>query len=234
MNTFNVISADLITKAGIEPFVGLTVVVNGKQEQIARTCKQALLDLHKSARGSNIPADLFTNGVASANPLLFNQFRNAIIGLIGKTGFADVSFHEAGDVYIATEESTAVKAGEAKVGDTLHTLKKGSRVEGFLTFPLTDLENAQRAFMDSANPMLLMQGLFGIAAPTPVAIAVPTPVAITETPADKLEAEVFGVTETPEFESPESETEEPESEIEAPESEIEAPEVEAPKAKTKK
>ena len=220
MNTFNVISADLITKAGIEPFVGLTVVVNGKQEQIARTCKQALLDLHKSARGSNIPADMFTNGVASANPLLFNQFRNAIIGLIGKTGFADVSFHEAGEAYIATEESSAVKAGEAKVGDTLHTLKKGSRVEGFLTFPLTDLENAQRAFMDSANPMVLMQGLFGIAAPTPVAVVVPTPVAITETPADKLEAEVFGVTETPEFESPEDE--------------IETPKVEAPTAKTKK
>lgn len=205
MNTFNVISADLITKAGIEPFVGLTVVVNGKQEQIARTCKQALLDLHKSARGSNIPADMFTNGVASANPLLFNQFRNAIIGLIGKTGFADVSFHEAGEAYIATEESSAVKAGEAKVGDTLHTLKKGSRVEGFLTFPLTDLENAQRAFMDSANPMVLMQGLFGIAAPTPVAIAVPTPVAVIDAPADKLEAEVFGTTDAPEFESPEEE-----------------------------
>lgn len=205
MNTFNVISADLITKAGIEPFVGLTVVVNGKQEQIARTCKQALLDLHKSARGSNIPADMFTNGVASANPLLFNQFRNAIIGLIGKTGFADVSFHEAGEAYIATEESSAVKAGEAEVGDTLHTLKKGSRVEGFLTFPLTDLENAQRAFMDSTNPMVLMQGLFGIAAPAPVAIAVPTPVAVIDAPADKLEAEVFGTTEAPEFESPEEE-----------------------------
>jgi len=176
MNTFNVISADLITKAGIEPFIGLTVNINGKQEQIARTCKQALLDLHKSARGSNIPAGLFDNGVASANPLMVNQFRNAIIGLINKTGFADVEFHEAGDSYIATEESTAVKNGEAKVGDTLLTLKKGSRVEGFLTFPLTDLENAQRAFMDSANPMLLMQGLFGISAPTPVAVAVPTPI----------------------------------------------------------
>ena len=203
MNTFNVISADLITKAGIEPFVGLTVAINGKQEQIARTCKQALLDLHKSARGSNIPAGLFDNGVASANPLMVNQFRNAIIGLINKTGFADVEFHQAGDEYIATEESTAVKNGEAKVGDTLLTLKKGSRVEGFLTFPLTDLENAQRAFMDSANPMVLMQGLFGISAPTPVAVAVPTPVVATETPADKLEAEVFGTTEAIEFESPE-------------------------------
>ena len=203
MKTFNIISADIITKRDVTPFVGLTININGKQEQIARTCKQALLDLHKSARGSNIPADMFTNGVASANPLLFNQFRNAIIGLIGKTGFADVSFHEAGEAYIATEESSAVKAGEAKVGDTLHTLKKGSRVEGFLTFPLTDLENAQRAFMDSANPMVLMQGLFGIAAP--VAIAVPTPVAVIDAPADKLEAEVFGVTETPEFESPEEE-----------------------------
>lgn len=202
MNTFNVISADLITKAGIEPFIGLTVVINGKQEQIARTCKQALLDLHKSARGSNIPAGLFDNGVASANPLMVNQFRNAIIGLINKVGFADVEFHQAGDEYIATEESTAVKNGEAKVGDTLLTLKKGSRVEGFLTFPLTDLENAQRAFMDSANPMVLMQGLFGISAPTPVAVAVPTPVVIAETIQDKLEEEVFG-NNNQEFETPE-------------------------------
>ena len=218
MNTFNVISADLITKAGIEPFVGLTVVVNGKQEQIARTCKQALLDLHKSARGSNIPADMFTNGVASANPLLFNQFRNAIIGLIGKTGFADVSFHEAGEAYIATEESSAVKAGEAKVGDTLHTLKKGSRVEGFLTFPLTDLENAQRAFMDSANPMVLMQGLFGIAAP-----AAPTGTLKLEekdsnkdqTPQDKLEKEVFNEG-SQEFEDPEDFTKESEEPTKKP------------------
>jgi hypothetical protein len=214
MNTFNVISADLITKAGIEPFIGLTVVINGKQEQIARTCKQALLDLHKSARGSNIPAGLFDNGVASANPLMLNQFRNAIIGLINKTGFADVAFHEAGDDYIASEESTAVKNGEAKVGDTLKTLKKGSRVEGFLTFPLTDLENAQRAFMDSANPMLLMQGLFGISAPAPVSVAIPTLAVPTETPADKLEQEVFGTTEELEFETPEEvlETEEPKAE----------------------
>lgn len=220
MNTFNVISADLITKAGIEPFVGLTVVVNGKEEQIARTCKQALLDLHKSGRASNVPADLFINGVTSANFMLFNNFRKAIIRLQGKTGFADVSFHEAGDAYIATEESTAVKNNEAQIGDTLYTLKKGSRVEGFLNFPLTDLENAQDAFMERADPMMLMQGLFGIAPPAPVAIAVPTPVAVIDAPADKLEAEVFGVTETPEFESPEDE--------------IETPEVEAPTAKTKK
>ena len=218
MNTFNVISADLITKAGIEPFVGLTVVVNGKQEQIARTCKQALLDLHKSARGSNIPADMFTNGVASANPLLFNQFRNAIIGLIGKTGFADVSFHEAGDAYIATEESSAVKAGEAKVGDTLHTLKKGSRVEGFLTFPLTDLENAQRAFMDSANPMVLMQGLFGIAAPAAPGGNLKLEEKDSnkdQTPQDKLEKEVFNEG-SQEFEDPEDFTKESEEPTKEP------------------
>lgn len=202
MNTFNVISADIITKAGIEPFVGLTVGINGKQEQIARTCKQALLDLHKSARGSNIPAGIFDNGVAYANPLMFNQFRNAVIGLIGKSGFADVEFHEAGDEYIATEESSAVKAGTAQVGDTLQTLKKGSRVEGFLTFPLSDLEIAQRTFMDSANPMLIMQGLFGITAPT--AVAVPVLDAPVETPTleGEIETEVFG--DTPFVETPET------------------------------
>lgn len=205
MKTFNVISADLITKAGTEPFVGLTVVINGKQEQIARTCKQAVLDLHKSARGANIPAGLFDNGVASANPLMLNQFRNAIIGLINKSGFADVEFHEAGEDYIATEESTAVKNGDAQVGDTLKTLKKGSRVEGFLTFPLTDLEQAQRNYMESADPLVVMQALFGIApapvvAPVAIAPAVPTI-------EDKIESEVFGQADES-FVDPEDDTKE--------------------------
>ena len=221
MKTFNVISADLITKTGIEPFVGLTVVINGKQEQIARTCKQAVLDLHKSARGANIPAGLFDNGVASANPLMMNQFRNAIIGLISKVGFADVEFHEAGEDYIATEESTAVKNGEAQVGDTLQTLKKGSRVEGFLTFPLTDLEQAQRNYMESADPLVVMQALFGIA-PTPVV----APVAIdpiVPTIEDHIESEVFGQADET-FVDPEAET--------TDETVVETVEATAPKKRT--
>ena len=169
MKTFIVIAADIITKAGIEPFVGLTVVVNGQQQNIARTCKQALLDLHKSARGSNIPSGLYDNGVESANPIMHNLFREAIIGLVNKAGFADVEFYEAGSEYVATEVSSAVARGEAKVGDILFTEKKGSRIEGFVTFPLTDLEQAQKAFLASANPLIIMQGLFGISAPIAVA-----------------------------------------------------------------
>lgn len=210
MKTFNVISADLITKAGTEPFVGLTVSINGKQEQIARTCKQAVLDLHKSARGANIPAGLFDNGVASANPLMLNQFRNAIIGLINKSGFADVEFHEAGEDYTATEESTAVKNGEAQVGDTLKTLKKGSRVEGFLTFPLTDLEQAQRNYMESADPLVVMQALFGIA-PAPVVDSKPKeldPRKEEQDPKDILEKEVFGKQDES-FVDPEDDNKEP-------------------------
>jgi len=189
MKTFNVIASDIITKAGTEPFVGLTVVVNGTTQQIARTCKQALLDLHKSARASNIPSGLYDNGVDSANPIMHNLFRESIIGLIGKSGFADVEFYEAGAEYVATEVSSAVVRGEAKVGQILFTEKKGSRIEGFVTFPLTDLENAQRAFLASANPLIIMQGLFGIGAPAvasapvePQAIVAP----VVETPAETV------------------------------------------------
>lgn len=161
MTTFTVISADIITKKGVTPFVGLTVNVNGKQEQIARTTKQMLLDLHKSARGSNIPSGLLDNGIDNANPLLVNQFRAAVIGLVGKTGLVDVEFYEAGSEYIATEDSTAVKEGNAQVGDTLYTEKKGSRVEGFINFPLSDMELAQQQLLQS-NPMMAFQALFGI------------------------------------------------------------------------
>lgn len=206
MTTFNVISADIITKSGIEPFVGLTVIVNGTQKQVARTCKQALLDLHKSARASNVPSSLFDNGVASAHPMLYNLFREAIIGLIGKVGMGEVEFYEAGSEYEVTDVSSAYKAGTAQLGDILKTEKAGARIEGFLAYPLSDLENAQRAFMASADPMLIMQGLFGITPPS---------VAVTQAPVakiggantfdpieEKLNTEVFGA--SPEIEEEET------------------------------
>jgi hypothetical protein len=193
MKTFIVIAADIITKQGTEPFVGLTVTVNGVTQQIARTCKQALLDLHKSARASNIPSGLYDNGVDSANPIMHNLFREAIIGMIGKAGFADVDFYEAGAEYVATEVSSAVARGEAKVGDILFTEKKGSRIEGFVTFPLTDLEKAQKDFLANANPLMVMQALFGIGAPVapvapvvvPQAIVEPTAETVFDTPAEE-------------------------------------------------
>lgn len=187
MKTFNIISADIITKAGTEPFVGLTVNVNGQQQQIARTCKQALLDLHKSARASNIPSGLYDNGVASANPLLHNQFRNAIIGLVGKVGVADVEFYLAGAEYEATEVSSAVKAGTAKVGDILHTEKAGSRVEGFMSFPLTAEEQIIEQ-MVANNASAILDRIFGVVAPK-AELPVPTPV-----PAPVVDAnpEAFG------------------------------------------
>lgn len=187
MKTFNIISADIITKAGTEPFVGLTVNVNGKQEQIARTCKQALLDLHKSARGANIPSGLYDNGVEKANPLLHNQFRNAIIGLVGKVGTADVDFYEAGAEYIASEVSSAVKSGDAKVGDVLFTEKKGSRVEGFMSFPLTAEEQIiEQMVANNANAIL--DRIFGVVKPV-VALPVATTVS---TPVIENNAEAFG------------------------------------------
>lgn len=202
MKTFTVIAADIITKQGVEPFVGLTISVNGKQEQIARTCKQALLDLHKSARASNIPSGLYDNGVDSANPLIHNQFREAIIGLVGKTGFADVEFYEAGAEYVATEVSSAVLRGEAKVGEILFTEKKGSRIEGFVTFPLTELEQMRREALAS-NPVLAMQALFGVITPvaTPVveqqAIQAPAPVASAPVPVFDMEPETPEAPEAP-------------------------------------
>jgi hypothetical protein len=49
--------------------------------------------------------------------------------LVNKAGFAELS--HSWRYYVAIAESSAVRAGEAQVGDTLNFLKKGSRVEGF-------------------------------------------------------------------------------------------------------
>lgn len=171
MKTFIIVGADVITPTNSEPFVGLTVNLNGKQERIARTCKQAVLDLHKSARGTNIPEKLFDNGYASANTAIARLFANEIIGLVGKTGFGDVTPYKAGDTYEATADSLKVKAGVAQVGDTLTADKDGSRVEGFLSFPLTAQESLQRELIATSGVAFLAQ-LMGMNMPAPaVAIA---------------------------------------------------------------
>lgn len=217
MTTFNVISADVITKKGVEHFVGLTVNVNGKQEKIARTCKQALLDLHKSARGSDLPSEMFDNGVKGANPILYRKFSDTIISLVGKVGMADVEFYEAGSEYVATEDSSAVKAELAKVGDILKTTKAGSRIEGFMSFPLDAMELARKEAIASINPMLLMQGLFGITMPTSMALpstpqglpAKTTAEHLFDREEEELNAEAFGEFPADDAEEPADDAEEP-------------------------
>ena len=174
MKTFIIVGADVITPTNSEPFVGLTVNLNGTVTRIARTCKQAVLDLHKSARGTNIPEKLFDNGYASANTAIARLFANEIIGLVGKTGFGDVTPYKAGDTYEATADSIKVKAGVAQVGDTLTADKDGSRVEGFLSFPLTAQESLQRELIATSGVAFLAQ-LMGMNMPAPAAAIVEEP-----------------------------------------------------------
>ena len=197
MKTFIIVGADVITPTNSEPFVGLTVNLNGKQERIARTCKQAVLDLHKSARGTDIPEKLFDNGYASANTATTRLFANEIIGLVGKTGFGDVTPYKAGDTYEATADSIKVKAGVAQVGDTLTADKDGSRVEGFLSFPLTAQESLQRELIATSGVAFLAQ-LMGMNMPTPaVAIAEEPKTAFEPTPEPFVDPTLEGIGTAP-------------------------------------
>jgi hypothetical protein len=165
MKTFKVLSANPISKQGIAPFIGITVEIDGTEVKVARTYKQALLDLHKSARGANIPAGIFDNGVERANPLTVNAFHNAIIGLAGKFGFADMETYEAGTDYVVEDYSTAYKNGTATLGATLQREKAGTRIEGFMVYPLSDTEIARQEAIASLDPTMVMNALFGITAP---------------------------------------------------------------------
>lgn len=228
MKTFQVIGADVITPKAVagatnEPFVGLTVTINGKTERIARTCKQALLDLHKSARASRIPEGLFNNGYNSANPVLRRQFVNEVIALVGKVGIGDVEVYKAGDTYIATADSSRVKAGQANVGDTLLAEKDGTRVEGFLSFPLTDSELMRRDLVADmgANLALMFAGSMGLASTTiePVVVEQPKVEATGfegfTSPEHEAGKEAFGHTPTsePEVESANESTNESQEEL---------------------
>lgn len=189
MKTFNIVGADVITPKSSEPFVGLTVTVNGTTVRIARTCKQAVLDLHKSARGNTLPEKMFDNGYASANPALVRQFANDIIGLVGKTGIGDITPYLAGEEYEATADSRKVKAGEASIGDILKADSDGCRVEGFLSFPLSSQEVLMDKLVASAGANLLAQMLGLNLAPAPVVVETPaTPFVATPVVTPELEA----------------------------------------------
>lgn len=83
--------------------------------------------------------------------------------LRGGTIEGDATFHKAGDKYIADENSSAVKTGEAKVGDELTYAKDGFRVEGFLGLEINSkADMLNRSAQASAE---LMQSIFGFTAP---------------------------------------------------------------------
>jgi hypothetical protein len=58
------------------------------------------------------------------------QFHKLLDGKV----MGNYEWHKAGSTFIATEQSTEVKAGHAKVGDPLQRISDGYYVDGFLTF----------------------------------------------------------------------------------------------------
>lgn len=200
MKTFQVISVEPIVKAKVRPFVGLTIVVNGVEERIARSFKQILLDLHNSGHALSIPDTLFDNGYDKANPQAREKVLKSLRRLIGKTGFADISIREIGDEYEATEISSKVVNGEAKVGDTLKVEKRHAVInDGFITFSPLSLQEEMRERMDSVSDISFMQAMFSTMeeeqAPT---LVLPTPkvqdpkVINPETPENAFEHSAFG------------------------------------------
>lgn len=94
-----------------------------------RTPKQILLDLIGSGRLPSTTTDWDTPRVHSAVARMNN-----------KTFTAVVKFHKAGDTYLATEQSSAVLDGTAKVGDTLTFKQDGCNFESFINCMITEDE----------------------------------------------------------------------------------------------
>ncbi len=81
--------------------------------------------------------------------------------LIGGSIEGDAKHHKAGEKYLADENSSAVKAQTAKIGDELAYEKEGYRVEGFLTFEINDKANMLNRVATAQAE--LMQDIFGFA-----------------------------------------------------------------------
>lgn len=91
--------------------------------------------------------------------------------LIGGSIEGDFKFHKQGEKYIADENASAVKAGEAKVGDELAYAKDGYRVEGFIGLTInTKADMLNRSAHASAE---LMQEILGFTSAPKAEVATP-------------------------------------------------------------
>jgi hypothetical protein len=159
----------------------------GTEYQLDRATALMLIDMHNSGRAGSIPSNFFKNGndVNSA-------FRMEVAKLIGKDVVGPIEVYEEGSEYVAEDYSSAVKSGEAQIGDILTRKSAGARVEnGFLTIPMSAQEFAQETLLAN-NPVLAFQALFGITMNAPV-LDTPAPTeSAFQVPSSEIETEVFG------------------------------------------
>jgi hypothetical protein len=149
MKTLNVTQVKVIFNEKVEK--PIVVFVTAEGIDIARTPKQALLDLQNSGRGLDLSPNTFDRGLANVSNQQIGAFKKALFGCIGAQVSGEIKPFKAGDTYEYTEGHPALTDkshpdyGKAKLGGYGTAENDGVWVDQFLSIPQSMLERQVEA-----------------------------------------------------------------------------------------
>ena len=167
MKTLNIVNVKTIFNIS-KPIV---VYVTAQGIDVARTPKQALLDLQNSGRALDVPANAVDRGVANTSLQVVGAFKKALFGTIGATISGEINPFKAGDSFIYGEGHPALtdKSHElynkVKLGDKGIAKEDGVWIDGFCSIPQSAMERQIDANAQ-ATAQLFAQ-MFGMVAQAP-------------------------------------------------------------------
>lgn len=148
----------------------IVVLQTSQGIDIARTPKQALLDLQNSGRALNLSPTLFNRGLGAVSLIDLGQFKKELFACQGATVTGDINPFKAGDKFTYSEghpaltDKTHELYGKVKLGEQGTAEKDGVWVEQFLNIPQTMMERQIEA--NAVATASMFASLFGIVAPS--------------------------------------------------------------------
>lgn len=133
---------------------------------IARTPKQALLDLQNSGRALNLSPNMFNRGLSSVSLQDLGAFKKEIFSCQGATITGDINPFKAGDKFTYTAGHPALEDklhplyGKVKLGEQGTAEKDGVWVNLFLNIPQTMMERQIEA--NASATATLFASMFGL------------------------------------------------------------------------
>lgn len=167
MRTLKISQVKTIFSDKVEKPIVVFVTVQGIE--IARTPKQALLDLQNSGRALNLSPNLFDRGLGGVSVQDLGLFKKALFACVGAEVSGEIKPFKKGDTFIYTEGHPALtdrnhKNFGVKLGDKGVAESDGVWVEQFLSIP----ETQQEALVDAIATKTagLFANMFGMSVPS--------------------------------------------------------------------
>lgn len=153
MKTLKIVQVKTIFNENVKK--PIVVYVTAQGIDVARTPKQALLDMQNSGRCLLLPSNALDGGIVNANQMVLSIFKKELFKLVGATVSGEIRPFKAGDTFVYTEghpaltDKTHEQYNKVKLGDKGVAEGDGVWIDGFLNIPLSHSEREIEAYAEA-------------------------------------------------------------------------------------